>query len=107
MAAKILPVTTGGSNNLDTLGSHYLNFFDVVCDNSYPLGGYPILPKQVTLNTIIGATVIGGTPTGIAYRPAWDDVNNNLMIGSATQPNEVAAGLNLTGLTVRLGFFGF
>lgn len=90
--------------------------YDVLLDNSYPAGGWPVSPDDVGLLTIVGLEAIGSAASNGAAQTtltvfAWDFATNKIQAfesGAANAPlaekNE-ATGLNTTVVRIRaVGF---
>lgn len=51
---------------------------DLLLDNAYPTGGYPIPASLFGLNNLLAVVPCGGTFAG--YGASWDFVNNKLIM---------------------------
>lgn len=86
--------------------------YDVLLDNSYPAGGWPISPDDVGLLAIVGIEPIGGSLSNGAAQTtltvlAWDTATSKLQAfesgaaNAALAEKNEATGLNTTVARLR------
>lgn len=79
----------------------------VLCDASYPTGGYAVTAAQLGLGTVAGAVATtGGVQAGASTAVQWyyNTATNKLQAFTAT--GEVANAVVLTNQTVNILAFG-
>lgn len=67
--------------DMDVSGKLVKRYWDLTLDSSYPAGGYPLTPAMMGFGLMWGIKFIGGNAAGSLLRPAWDNVNQKLVIG--------------------------
>jgi hypothetical protein len=109
MAATAKNIWRGG------VGSAYASLDDITFDASQPTAGYS-MAGLIGLQTILGSTPMGGNSGALGYEvfytsPVSPATAGNLFVyqsgGSGSPLTQVATGVTLAALTVRMFSIGY
>jgi hypothetical protein len=64
----------------DSLGTSYQVYVHMVCDTSYPSGGYPVAGSDVGLGTITGMKMIATNTAAILYQAQLDQEAGKVVV---------------------------